>query len=564
MAFPTNAEELDKTLGIMQSKGASKDEMRMVVNEFRAQQSKPVDTIANTQSQMQSGQTPSAPDLVQTATDLAIKGGNRDQAIKAKLQEATNPVSTAVKGVAKAGAEFGQGAVAEAGGLIGNVAKWSDYVNPVSLAEFGMRKLGKEATPTFGETTSKGAEYAKQSVKDVSKAGGFDPESTASKFGAGTMDAIGVTLASIYGAEAAGGIMGAIMRKLAPSIAETTAGVIAQNVPVAAAKGYGAATGFTAPLEGRTPTIGEAATATGLNAILESVFPVVKALRSAKTSRADKLASSKIQEMITPKMTQAEKTSALEQGRLTKGKETWLGGKKPDIVAPSPKTIKIEEVVRKYIPEEQLATIDQPTLYTKAKESVSSISQNLKPKLQEITVNPESFKQVKDEWKNLKIKQSKSLDFKTMPGGKAAQTKFQETLNEIKKITQDSSGKFRSKNLDDIWDLAIKYDDTIPQRIKDASVAKNSSPSDMFQKDMWLENRDLLKKFMHVEADRAGLDTSTAFKDMSSLYDLTTNLKGTVKVDLKGKPGLLKKGAKIVGGAAAAGLGIKGASSLID
>lgn len=95
MAFPTNAQELDTVLGTMQTKGASKDEMQLVANEYKKRSAVAANTPPNIE-QVGNKLNQLIPGVGDTVKEVAPKVA-QEQQIKAKLQEGISPVTTGLQ-----------------------------------------------------------------------------------------------------------------------------------------------------------------------------------------------------------------------------------------------------------------------------------------------------------------------------------------------------------------------------------------------------------------------------------------------------------------------------------
>lgn len=226
---------------------------------------------------------------------------------------------------------------------------------------------------------------------------------------------------------------------------------------------------------------------------------------------------------------------------------------KPDM--PTQKAI---TVVKKEIP--NATKLSNSELRGAIKGKISVKSNQLKPQMQKVEVSRETIRTAQEQWKNLKNQQMQDPDFSTMPGFAGTQKKFEEFVKSATKSVRGGDGKFRTKNLDDVWDIAKSYDNSIKDNIKNAN---SLSPSDLqFKRDMWLENRAVLRDMLTDTSKGLGKTAQTAFSTMHDLYTGMNNLISSAKVDIKGTPGLLTP--KNIGLSILGAIGLKKAKDLLN
>ncbi len=250
---------------------------------------------------------------------------------------------------------------------------------------------------------------------------------------------------------------------------------------------------------------------------------------------------SKIQETISPKLTAKEQQLAESQGRVVKGKEPgfFLSGK-PDTVIPSDQVMKNSEIIQKNIP--GAANMDEATLADELKIKSSEVAQELKPKLQEIPASGKSITKMNNDWANIKAQQSETPEFQDAPGSKAFQKQFETRLKEI---SSDS-------NLNDIWESAKSYDESVPENVKNATELSDAKLQ--YRKEMWLENRRIFKNAINDASDGLGKESKKAFEDMTAMYDSRENIISKAKVKVKGGPSKISKAANSLPGKVAIGV----------
>ncbi len=246
-----------------------------------------------------------------------------------------------------------------------------------------------------------------------------------------------------------------------------------------------------------------------------------------------------IQELISPKITSKETQKIINDSRLTRGKESVIFGKQPDIVEQSEAVKDAANIINEQIP--NAAKMTDAQLATALDGKTTEIAKSLQTEMKQVPIKPETTGKVVEAYKKLKAEQAKTPDFKDhREGNEAFQQQFENHLKQLEWDITDKSGKFKaptSKTMDDIWAARKSYDDSIPSNVKNAT--EKSAPVSIARKEMWLENRALLNAAIHDTADGMGDTSQKAFKDLSGMYDAKQNILSKAKVDLEGKKGIL-------------------------
>lgn len=238
---------------------------------------------------------------------------------------------------------------------------------------------------------------------------------------------------------------------------------------------------------------------------------------------------SKIQDTISPKLNAKETKVAVQEGRITRGKDSKIFGKQPDVVGPSANVQKAATTIKENIP--GASKMNDVQLHEALDSHIEMTSKNLSGEMKNVPVKPESFNKINDSWKSLKSEQASSPEFlDNEAGNKAFQGKFENYL----KQAQDS------KNLDDIWSTRKAYDDSIPANVKQATEA--SSPTLQTRKSMWLDNRELLNSAINDTATGLGETSQKEFAKMTNMYTAKNNILSKAKIDVKGTAGGSKIG----------------------
>ena len=170
--------------------------------------------------------------------------------------------------------------------------------------------------------------------------------------------------------------------------------------------------------------------------------------------------------------------------------------------------------------------------------------------MQKVRMMAMEIRKLKAAWAKLKIEQIKDPDF-LAAGGKQMQKNFDEYIKSLSRVVRTKKGKFRTKNFDDIWNTRIKYDNTIPSRIKQATSLSEGRLQ--LQKDMWLQNRRLFNNVIKEAEHGLGPEAEAAFDVMSDLYTASNNIIQRAPIDVTGAPGFVTQERLIKGAAGAVG-----------
>lgn len=243
----------------------------------------------------------------------------------------------------------------------------------------------------------------------------------------------------------------------------------------------------------------------------------------------------KINEKITPKPTVKQARLATEEGRLYKGEpKTTFKSKTLDKVATPEQQANSTRTVQRLIPD--AANMDEPTLYGAMKEKIGEISKELKPEMQKVPIKPETVSKMQDTWEEIKTKQNSDPYTSGDVNTKRLQADFEERLKAIDGGT-----------MDDVWEARKAYDNSVPDRIKQAD--NMSSESLQTQHDMWMENRKIFSDTINDMQDGLGATSKSAFSDMRDLYEGQRGIMSKAKIDtvpedstvIKATKGLIKK-----------------------
>lgn len=232
-----------------------------------------------------------------------------------------------------------------------------------------------------------------------------------------------------------------------------------------------------------------------------------------------------VAETISPKITAKEGRKIIGEGRVERPAESVLFGRRPDVVTPDERTAAAAAIIEARI--EGAETLDIFQLSNEIKSFTDLSVQDLKPQFQAVKVADDSVENAFTKWEQVKAKQADEPEFEAFAGAPKFQQRFENFLAELA----------AADNLDDAWQIRIRYDDIIPDSVKQAN--SNSAPSTALQHDMWLENRAIMNDVIFELSE--GLDTSgkAAFDELSLLYQARNNLIQKGKIDIKGEKGIV-------------------------
>ncbi|MEI6580796.1 MAG: hypothetical protein WCO07_01345 [bacterium] len=230
----------------------------------------------------------------------------------------------------------------------------------------------------------------------------------------------------------------------------------------------------------------------------------------------------KIAELIAPKPTAKEAKLAEMQGRLYKGKEqTLFKGETADKIATSDEQLKQVQTIKKLIPKAE--TMDEPTLYDTMRDKINGMAVRLKPQLEKVKIEPATVEKITNDWEALKKIQIAKADASEEANVKKLQTQFETLLK-----------KSKSGNMNDLWETAKIYDRSIDSSVKRANDMSDSKL--LYKKEIWLQNRKILKDAINDSKNGLGETSRQAFSDMTDMYGAQQGIltKAEVGTKLKG------------------------------
>lgn len=239
----------------------------------------------------------------------------------------------------------------------------------------------------------------------------------------------------------------------------------------------------------------------------KSTYEGFQASREAKATQE---ATSKISETISPKATVKQAKIAQTEGRLVQGKEpTLFKAGTEDKILPSKKTLSASETIQKNIP--GASKMKPAELYKAVDENISKTAKALRPEMEKTPIKPETIQKINDDWSALKKSQLAEAPANEEANVAKRQTKFESLLQ-----------KSGNQSHADLWDTAINYDNSIPDRVKQATSISDESLQ--LQKEEWLQNRQIL-------SDAIEKSSKPEFKQMSDMYEAKNGILSKAKVE---------------------------------
>ncbi len=232
----------------------------------------------------------------------------------------------------------------------------------------------------------------------------------------------------------------------------------------------------------------------------------------------------KIKETISPKPTVKEAKNALDQGRLYKGSEpTLFKSGTPDHIATSEQQLKSTMTIQKNIP--GASEMDGPTLHQALDEHITAAAQKIQPQMEATPLKPETVQKIGEDIANLhkeQLLEAKATDEPNI-------TKWQ---NNFKKIVDKNLTD--GENLNNVWDAAKEYDASIKANVKNATEL--SSEDLQTQKDIWLQNRAILRGALTDAENGLGGEAKKVFSEMRDMYEAQNGIMSKAKVETAVKP----------------------------
>ncbi len=131
--------------------------------------------------------------------------------------------------------------------------------------------------------------------------------------------------------------------------------------------------------------------------------------------------------------------------------------------------------------------------------------------MEQTPIQSETIQKINDDWTALKKTQMAEAPATEEANVAKRQAKFESLLQ-----------KSGNESHADLWDTAIKYDESIPDSVKKATSL--SPESIQLQKQEWLDNRQILSDAMEKSS-------RPEFKQMSDMYNAKEGILSKTKVD---------------------------------
>lgn len=275
--------------------------------------------------------------------------------------------------------------------------------------------------------------------------------------------------------------------------------------------------------------------------------------------------ATKIQDLIAPKVTAKETRLALAEGRIAPGQEPgFLRDGTPDQVIPSADIQRAASTIQQAIPKAESMT--QPELHGALGVKIEQIATKLQPEMQKVPLTEQVLHNILDAWDRLKTRQLEDPYASTGSNLEKLQTQFENKfLSPLITKTHESSMNSSlgvqgaAPTMDDLWDIAKAYDQSVPQNVKSASAI--SPDALQTQKSIWIQNRAILRGAIKDVKTGLGAKSETAFDTMHDMYNAQKGIQSSYKVPKEGAPSLLKKVATSPAGKAVGAL-VGGATAL--
>lgn len=266
-------------------------------------------------------------------------------------------------------------------------------------------------------------------------------------------------------------------------------------------------------------------------AISKLAKPITSPIMDYLAQRADKKATESLTQTIMPKLNAKEIKLALRDGRIQPGKDpSLLRGGTPDQIMPSKETQQSVNTIKQYIPD--AGKLKAPELHAKIGDEVKNMGASLRPVMDTTKITPETIGKITKDWQALKAKQ-------------LADPYAPATAN-VEKLQADFENNFLKKskagNFGDLWDTRIAYDASVPANVKNATSL--SSDALQTQKEIWLQNREILNSAINDSKSGLGEVSSKTFEEMNNLYNAQRGIESSYKPAAEGPISKIKQFAK--------------------
>lgn len=234
-----------------------------------------------------------------------------------------------------------------------------------------------------------------------------------------------------------------------------------------------------------------------------------------------------LQEKIAPKVDANAIKLALKEGRIMPGQDpTLLRDGTPDQILPSDVSTKATFTVAKQIP--NVNDLSTPEIHAELGNKISETAKGLRPAMEATPVSENTVTQITNAWKALKSKQLNDPYTPSTVDVSKLQKNFEE--NFLQKSASDNFGN--------LWDTRIKYDNSVPTNVKNAT----SLSSDVLQtqKSFWLQNRGILNSAINDASSGLGKTSQQAFSDMNDMYNAQKGIESSYQLPKETNPSGIK------------------------
>ncbi len=252
----------------------------------------------------------------------------------------------------------------------------------------------------------------------------------------------------------------------------------------------------------------------------------------------------KIQELISPKVSAKETKLALAEGRIAPGQEPgFLRDGTPDQVIPSEAIQKAAATIKKQIPGAESMT--QPELHGALGVKIEEIATKLQPEMRKVPITDRVVNSITDAWDRLKTRQLEDPYASTGSNLEKLQKQFEDKFltpltHKVAEASMNGSlgVEGSSATMDDLWNTAKAYDQSVPQNVKSANVL--SSDNLQTWKSVWIQNRAILRGAINDVSTGLGPKSKTAFDVMHDMYNAQKGIQSSYKVPKEGAPSTVK------------------------
>lgn len=273
-----------------------------------------------------------------------------------------------------------------------------------------------------------------------------------------------------------------------------------------------------------------------LSALKQSGANKLKAIKIPGRQTAESAAT----DLLSPEITRKNLRLAAEKGLAVEGKNGLFSGAK-DMIKLSPRMEQAKTTLLQHFPD--LQKMSSFTIPVKIQQKIGEIASPLRKTFSQIKVPVKTKEMLEKSWASVKSKQLQS--FNASKWLKEIHTTFEKDyINKVTKSVKDAGGKFRQKNVEDIWNMAIDYDKRYNKLIE-AVEKGNSDPKILAQFEAYMDTRSVLRKTMdELAKNMEDVNAKQAFKEMSDLYEAQSAILKNIKPTNKSGESIVGKTTK--------------------